>query len=98
MAVPPILHAEHRLARGLSRAGATTPGAAQPVSSTRAIDGRALERLAAAGAVRDAGGGRYWLDEAAYGAYRGERRRRALIAVAVVLAIGIVLALAGVIR
>jgi hypothetical protein len=74
------------------------PGAAQPFAPARAIDGRALERLVAAGAVGDAGGGRYWLDPAGYGAWRAARRRRVLIALAVVLALVLVFASTGVIR
>lgn len=98
MAVPPILHAEHRVVRGLLRAGATAPGAARPVAEGRAIDGRALRRLLDAGAVREVGEGGFYVDEAAYGAYRGERRKRALIAISVVLFVAAVLALGGVLR
>ena len=98
MAVPPSVHAEHRVVRALRHAGATAPDAAQPFSPTRAMDGRALERLLAVDLVRDAGNGRCWLDEAAYGAYRGERRKRVLVALAVLLAIGIVLGYTGALR
>lgn len=96
--VPPIIHAEHRVARRLRGAGATQLGAAQPVPEGRAIDGRALDRLITAGAVRDAGGGRFYLDEAAYQAYRGERRKRAMIALAAIGLVFLVLVLTGVIR
>ena len=98
MAVPPIVHAEHRLTRRLRRAGATAPGAAQPVAEGRAIDARALERLMAAGAVRDAGGRRFYLDEAGYHAYRWERRKRVLVALSLVAFVVVVLALSGVLR
>ena len=98
MAVPPIIHAEHRVARGLHEAGATGPETAGPVSATHPLDGRALERLIGAGAVREAGAGRYWLDADAYRAYRGERRKRALIVLGVGLFVVLVLALSGLLR
>lgn len=96
MSVPPIIHAEHRLARRLSGAGATSPGAARPVETRRMLDGRALRRLIEAGAVRDAGGGRFYVDEAAHGALRAAGRRRALSIIAIILFIFMVLALSGV--
>ena len=98
MAVPPIIHAEHRVARGLRDAGATGPETAGPVAATHRLDGRALERLVSAGAVREAGAGRYYLDADAYRAYRGERRKRALTILGVVLFVMAVLALSGLLR
>lgn len=98
MAVPPIVHAEHRVARELRDAGATSPDTAQPVTTSHPLDGRALDRLLGAGAVREAGPGRYWLDVAGYGAYRGARRKRALVVLAVGLVVVLVLALTGLLR
>jgi hypothetical protein len=98
MAVPPIVHAEHRVARELRDAGAMSPERATSISASRPIDGRALERLLGAGAVREAGPGHYWLDLEGYGAYRGERRKRALIVLAVGLVVVLVLALTGLLR
>jgi len=98
MAVPPIIHAEHRVARGLRDAGATGPDSAAPVPATRPLDGRALERLIGAGAVRESGAGRYYLDADAYRAYRGERRKRALVILGVGLFAVLVLALGGLLR
>ena len=96
--VPPIVHAEHRVARRLRHAGATSPGAARPLEEERPLDGRALRRLLDAGVVRDAGGGRFFLDEAAYAEFRAIRRKRALTAVAVIVVILAVLTLSGVLR
>jgi hypothetical protein len=87
MAVPPIVHAEHRVTRALQRAGAASPGSALPLGELRRIDRRALQRLTAAGAVVAAGDGRYWVDAEAYRGYRAERRRRAILAVIVMLII-----------
>ncbi|MFL5538513.1 MAG: hypothetical protein ACJ8J0_05945 [Longimicrobiaceae bacterium] len=98
MAVPPIVHAEHRVARELRDAGATSPERAASVSASHPLDGRALERLLGAGAVREAGAGRYWLDVEGYGAWRGARRRRALTVLAVGLVVVLVLALTGLFR
>ncbi|HEV7590812.1 MAG TPA: hypothetical protein VGO40_22065 [Longimicrobium sp.] len=98
MAVPPIIHAEHRVIRGLRDAGATGPDTAGSVANERPLDGRALERLIAAGAVRAAGDGRYFLDLDAYQAYRGERRKRALTILGVGLFVVLVLALSGLLR
>jgi hypothetical protein len=98
MAVPPIIHAEHRVARGLRDAGATGPESAAPVPATHPLDGRALERLVSAGVVREAGAGRYWLVAGTYGAYRRERRKRALIVLGVGLFVVLVLALSGLLR
>jgi hypothetical protein len=98
MAVPPIIHAERRVVRGLRSAGATGPDAAGPVPATRPLDGRALDRLVGAGAVREQAAGRYWLDDDAYHAYRGERRKRALILVGAALVAILVLSLSGLLR
>jgi len=97
MAVPPILHAEHRVIRGLRDAGATGPGSARPVSATRPLDGRALDRLVSVGVVREAGTGRYYLDADAYRAFRARRLNRTLIAMGGALFVLAVLALAGII-
>jgi alkylation response protein AidB-like acyl-CoA dehydrogenase len=98
MAVPPIIHAEHRVARALRDAGATGPDTAGPVPDTHPLDERALERLVGAGVVRESGAGRYWLDAEGYRAYRGARRMRALTILGVGLFIVLVLALSGLLR
>ena len=93
--VPPIIHAEHRLARRLRNEGATSPRDARTVETRRALDGRALRRLIEAGVVRDAGGGRFYIDEAAYGELRAARRTRSLSIIGIILFIFMVLALSG---
>jgi hypothetical protein len=97
MVIPPLVHAEHRIARRLGDAGACSPETAQPIVPKRLIEHRALGRLVSAGAVRDAGGQHYYFDLAAYHAHRSRGRKRALIAVAVMLFIVLTLALSGVI-
>ena len=58
----------------------------------RPIERREFERMRKRGVIRDAGGGKYWLDTAAYQA-DAERRGRALVPVVIVLAIAAALAL-----
>jgi hypothetical protein len=53
-------------------------------------------RLAAAGVLIPAGNDRYYLDEAAYDAFRGRRRRRALIVLGVLLVVLLMLFMRGV--
>ena len=98
MAVPPIIHAEHRVVRELRDAGATGPDTAGAVPNERPLDGRALERLIGAGAVREVGAGRYYVDMEAYQAYRGVRRKRALTVLALGMFVVLVLALSGLLR
>ena len=98
MAVPPIIHAEHRVVRELRDAGATGPDTAGSVASARPLDGRALQRLVGAGAVREVGVGRYYVDMDAYRAYRGVRRKRALTVLGVGLFVVLVLAFGGLLR
>jgi hypothetical protein len=98
MAVPAIIHAEHRVVRALRQAGAVGPEAARPLLDMSGLEQRATNRMLATGAIREAAAGRYWLDEAAYGSYRGERRRRALLVMAAALLVVLGLALLGIVR
>ena len=58
----------------------------------RPIERREFERLRGRGVIRDAGGGKYWLDTVAYQA-DADRRRAILVPVVIVLAIAAALAL-----
>jgi len=62
--VPVALAAQHAIAAEDAIAFTPAPG-----------DARAFERLRAAGVIREAGKGRYWLDLAAYHADSDARRR-----------------------
>lgn len=93
--VPPIVHAEHRVARRLRDGGATAPETARPLALPRPIDTRALYRLVAAGAVREIESGRYYLDDAGYAAMRETRFRRILLATGGVLVVFAILVLIG---
>jgi hypothetical protein len=72
--VGPLVHAEHRIARRLRDAGACSPETAQPVGPKRLIDHRVEGRMVGAGALRDVGGQRYYLELAAYHALRSRGR------------------------
>ena len=96
--VPPIVHAEHRVASRLRAGGATAPATAQPLALSRPIDTRALSRLMAAGAVREVESGRYYLDHAGYAAMRESRFRRILLAMGVVVVVFAIVVLIDAIR
>jgi hypothetical protein len=83
--------AERRIVRDLRSLGALSAATAQPVETRRRIERRRLSHLVRAGAVRETGSGRYYLDEVAYARYRRTRRYGILIAVTLVVAIGLVL-------
>ena len=94
--ISPIVHAELCIVFALRDAGASSAKGAQPFVARRVIEHEALRRLVAAGAVRDAGGQRYYLDMAAYRAHRGRVRKWTLIRVAVFVLFFVVLILSGV--
>ena len=87
MPVPYRAIAERRVADRLLRANAVWPGSGQPLENLRASHGRALRRLVAAGVIREEGAGRYYLYAPAYAAHMAGRRRRILIALAIVIAL-----------
>ena len=81
-------HAQQRHLDAFRQAGATAPERAQPLAALGVAADSAFERLTAAGLVRDAGGGRFYLDEVAVIARRGNEPRRAFgVALAVLLVV-----------
>jgi len=98
MAVPVSAKAEHRVTRELIAAGADGPMTAQPLDGLSFARGRALHRLVRAGVVREAQGGRYWLDGAAYERWRAARVQRVmwvLVMMGVLFVVLIVLRMMG---
>lgn len=79
--------AEERIHRQLESAGAIRSAAAIPLALTRSIDRRRLQGLLGSGAVRLAPNGHYYLDVEGWDTHKGNRRRRALLALAVVVAL-----------
>jgi len=87
--------AERRLIDRLLRSNAVWPGNGQPLDGLRWIESRRLQRLIAAGVIRDEGDGRYYLYAPAYAARMSGRRQRVLIAMLFVIAAGLLAALFG---
>ena len=75
------IHADLVAAGALSADTAVALAYVQPLRRTR------LRRLVASGAVRSASAGHFYLDEAAWATHRASRRRRALVALSIVLAL-----------
>lgn len=71
-------------------AGATRPETAISLPDVRPPARRQFARWQREGVMREAPGGGYWLDEAAYAAADAARRRRAQIALLVVLVLAAV--------
>ncbi len=87
-----ITAAERRLVRRMRNAGARSAGTAQPLPELRRLESRRLEHLREAGAIQEAAPGMYYVDDEAYGAYRGDRR--AVVFGIALVALGAVLAFA----
>ena len=82
-----MARAERRIQRDLVTGGASTPETAIPLVYRRSIRRKRLERLVGAGAVHLVDGSRYYIDHDGWARYRSSRRRRAFIAISVVLAL-----------
>jgi hypothetical protein len=79
--------AEERIHRQLADARAFSAETAIPLSPGRSIERRRLQGLIRGGAVRLAANERHFIDADGWSNYRRNRRRRALIALSVVLAL-----------
>jgi len=80
-----IRRAERRIHRQLSDAGAFTVESAVPLSPSGSREKGRLQDLVRGGAVRLASSDRYFLDADGWNSYQSRRRRRALIALSVVV-------------
>lgn len=83
-----MVRARRRLTAHFRDAGATTADAATACAPDRGIERRMLARMIAAGVVREAAPGRYWLDEPVLETWNRARRRRAAMMVGAAAAIG----------
>jgi hypothetical protein len=70
-----------RLVRKLLAEGATSQWSAKPLSPTRRIEQRALERAVRTGIIRRTDEGAYWVDQERWDACRAKQARFAVIAV-----------------
>lgn len=75
--VPPILIAERRVVRHLREAGALSAATATAFTPERRLHRKALAKLQGKGAAKAGPAGTLWLDEPAYAAMRGKRRKLA---------------------
>ena len=93
MAVVPVRPiAERKVAEHFVDAGAVSMADAIPYAPSRPSRQRAFERLKGADILRTDGKGKWWLDEAAWGKRRSNRRTRAVWAL---LAVGVAAAAAA---
>ena len=79
--------AENRIYRQLSDANAYTPDSAIALSPGRSIEQKRLQSLIRGGAVRLNANSQYFLDTDSWSTYRSNRRRRALLAITIILAL-----------
>ena len=79
--------AEERIHGQLADARAFTAETAIPLSPGRSMERRRLEGLIRGGAVRLTANGSHFIDSDGWSSYRRNRRRRALIALSVALAL-----------
>lgn len=85
--VAAMRRAEARIHRQLVDARALTAETAIQLSLRRSMDRRRLDGLVHGGAVRVAANDRHFLDSDGWGHYQRNRRRRALLALSVVVAL-----------
>lgn len=94
VAAAAILRKEREIVAAYRNARATDPGAARDPSDMGVHQHVAFARLVRRAVLRDAGDGRYYLDEPSWEALRGIRRRMILVVVivaAIVIVGGIVI-------
>ncbi len=85
--VAAMRRAEARIRQRFEEARAFTTESAIPLSLDRSLERRRLESLTSRGAVHRTADGRYFLDVEGWSRYQGDRRRRGLVAVSVLLAL-----------
>jgi hypothetical protein len=85
-----MLAAERRMVRRLRQASAASADTAVPLSLRSPLARLRLARLRSAGAVVEAGSGRYYLDAEHFHHYRLARRHRAIVLIALVIALFLV--------
>jgi hypothetical protein len=92
-----IIRRERDVVASYRGAGATSPETARSPEELDLSHRLAFDRLVRRAVLRDAGGGRYYLDEASWKATNGMRRRFIIIALAILLVMFAILISSGVI-
>jgi hypothetical protein len=87
-----IVRARRRIAAYFFVEHAVSADEAVPYLPQHRIERHEFARMQKRGVIRDAGGGKYWLDTAAYQA-EADRRRRILVPLVIVLAVAVAVAL-----
>ena len=82
--------ARRRVLNTLRGANATAPDRARAIEGLDRMARKQLERLVADGVIRQASPGHYYLDEPALAVWEREQRRKALIAIVVILFLALV--------
>lgn len=99
LVVVAMRRAEERIHRQLAAAEAFRAESAIQLSPNRSLERRRLEGLIRGGAVHLTANGRHFLDADGWTSYHRSRRRRALLALSVVVAlVGIIFAVIAVMR
>jgi hypothetical protein len=87
-----VVRTDRRLIAALRTADAFTPATATTLQPLRGLARWRTARLEGIGAIGRSSSGSYFLNEAAWGEYRLQRRRRVLATLAVVLPLSLALA------
>ena len=82
-----VIHRQERdIVNGFRGLGATSPDRARDPQELGVRHQHAFDRLARRAVLRDAGNGKYYLDELSWEAFRSLRRRMAIVMLVVVFA------------
>ncbi len=86
-AIAAVMHRQEQdIVNGFRGVGATSPDRARDPQELGLRHQLAFDRLARRAILRDAGDGRYYLDEPSWNAFRSMRRRMAIVMLVVIFA------------
>jgi hypothetical protein len=88
VAAAAIIHKEKEIVANFRAANALTPAAARTPASLGVPEGLAFRRLRGHAVLREAEGGRLYLDEPSWQALRAIRRRMAMVMMTLVVVLG----------
>jgi hypothetical protein len=90
VAAAAIIHKEKEIVANFRAANALTPAAARTPASLGVHEGFAFRRLREHAVLREAEGGRLYLDEPSWQALRFIRRRIAMVLITIIVFLGVV--------